>query len=82
GKQIVSKNWVKQSTKVDTTNGSAAHYQYQWWLPSKTGDFMAQGILGQYIYVNPAKKLIIVRLGTSVGKTNWRSAFAQIAKGY
>jgi len=25
--------------------------------------FMAQGILGQYVYVNPGKKLVIVRLG-------------------
>lgn len=82
GKQVISESWVKQSTKIDTANGSSWRYQYQWWLPSKNGDFMAQGILGQYIYVNPAKNLIIVRLGASVGNTNWRSAFTQIAEGY
>ncbi|HYD22031.1 MAG TPA: serine hydrolase [Flavipsychrobacter sp.] len=28
-----------------------------------TGEFHAEGILGQYVYVNPAKNLVIVRLG-------------------
>lgn len=82
GKQIVAKSWVDQSTKVDTSNGSAWYYQYQWWLPTKDGDFMAQGILGQYIYVNPAKNLIIVRLGKSEGKTDWDALFVSLAKGY
>jgi CubicO group peptidase (beta-lactamase class C family) len=44
GNQIVSENWVTTSTKIDTTNGSAWYYQYQWWLPTKNGDFMANGI--------------------------------------
>lgn len=63
GKQIVPEKWVERSTKVDTTAGSAWFYQYQWWLPTKNGDFLADGYLGQYIYVNPKKNLIIVRLG-------------------
>lgn len=81
-KQIVSKNWVKQSTKVDTENGSASNYQYQWWLPSLSGDYMAQGILGQFIYVNPNKNLIIVRLGKDYGNTNWSNLFIKIANEY
>ena len=32
---------------------------------------MAQGILGQYIYVHPEKNLIIVRLGKSEGNVDW-----------
>ena len=81
-KQIVSENWVAQSTKIDTTNNSSLRYQYQWWLPSQTGDFMAQGILGQYIYVNPKKNLIIVRLGKGVGFTDWKTAFVGISQTY
>jgi CubicO group peptidase (beta-lactamase class C family) len=57
-------------------------YQYQWWLPSQTGDFAAQGILGQYIYVNPEKNLIIVRLGKGVGFTDWKTAFLGISQTY
>ena len=81
-KQIVSENWVAQSTKIDTTNNSSLRYQYQWWLPSQTGDFMAQGILGQYIYVNPEKNLIIVRLGKGLGFTDWKTAFVGISQTY
>jgi len=81
-KQIVSENWVAQSTKIDTTNNSSLRYQYQWRLPSQTGDFMAQGILGQYIYVNPKKNLIIVRLGKGVGITDWKTAFVGISQTY
>jgi CubicO group peptidase (beta-lactamase class C family) len=45
-------------------------------------DFMAEGILGQFIYVNPTKKLIIVRLGKNEGKADWWSTFTSIAKTY
>ena len=82
GRQIVSKNWVKTSTSVDTSKGSAWYYQYQWWLPSKSGDFLAQGHLGQYIYVNPAKKLIMVRLGKNEGNVDWWMVFTSLAGGY
>lgn len=80
--QIVSENWVTQSTKVDTTNNSAWYYQYQWWLPTQTGDYMAQGILGQYIYVHPDKNLVIVRLGKNHGKANWWHTLANLGKVY
>ncbi|CAA7194017.1 serine hydrolase domain-containing protein [Chryseobacterium potabilaquae] len=82
GKQIVSEDWVTQSTKIDTSNGSAWYYQYQWWLPTKTGDFMAKGILGQYIYVNPKKNLIIVRLGKSKDKVDWPELLANLGQTY
>lgn len=80
GKQIVSEKWVEQSTKAEKTAGSASYYQYQWWLPSEKGDFMANGILGQYIYVNPSKNMIIVRLGKSDGKTSdWETLFIALS---
>lgn len=82
GKQIVSEEWVKQSTKVDTTNGSSWYYQYQWWIPTQTGDFMAQGILGQYIYVHPEKNLIIVRLGKRPGRVNWWRTLSSMGQAY
>jgi len=82
GKQIVPESWVRKSTSIDISNGSVAYYQYQWWLPTKTGDFMAQGILGQFIYINPNKNLIIVRLGENYGKTDWESLFIRLANFY
>lgn len=82
GKQIVSENWVAQSTKVDKTNGSASYYQYQWWLPTKNGDFMANGILGQYIYVNPEKNVVIVRLGKNKGTGDWWEILTSLGQMY
>jgi hypothetical protein len=82
GKQIVSQRWVEESTKLDTSEGSANFYQYQWWLPTPNEDFMAEGILGQFVYVNPTKDLIIVRLGKNEGKADWWTIFTSLAKAY
>jgi CubicO group peptidase (beta-lactamase class C family) len=82
GQQIVSKAWVERSTAIDTTKGSSWEYQYQWWIPTKTGDFMAKGILGQYIYVDPKTNLIIVRLGKGNGDTNFESLFVSMSSHY
>lgn len=82
GKQLVPKQWVEQSTRMDTANGSAPFYQYQWWLPSAEGDFEAQGILGQYIYVDPVRDLVMVRLGTNEGKVDWTPVLRSLAKAY
>ena len=77
GKQIVSKEWVRNSTKVDSTGGNVARYQHQWWINQKDNSFEAEGILGQHIYVNPEKNVIIVRLGKKVGKTGSWTQIAQ-----
>lgn len=82
GKQIVSQKWVEESTKLDTSEGSANYYQYQWWLPTPNEDFMAEGILGQFVYVNPKKDLIIVRLGKNEGKADWWTIFTSLSKAY
>jgi len=80
GKQIVSEKWVAESTKIDTTDGGSNDYKYQWWFPSTTGDYMAEGILGQYIYVNPSKNMVIVRMGKNNGRINWSDFFILLAK--
>lgn len=82
GRQIIPKSWVEVSTKIDTTHASPGFYQYQWWLPTKSGDFAAKGILGQYIYVNPEKKLVIVRLGSNYGEVDWMHVFTALASHY
>ena len=80
GKQIVSKDWVANSTKIDSTGGKVADYQHQWWINPSDNSFEAEGILGQHIYVNPEKNAIIVRLGKKVGKTgSWTQIAQKIA---
>jgi CubicO group peptidase (beta-lactamase class C family) len=81
GKQLVPENWVDASTRIDTTAGSAWFYQYQWWITNKQQrNYEANGLHGQYIYVCPSKKLVIVRLGKENGKKmNWERLFESIA---
>ena len=73
GAPIVPADWVATSV-----NPAAAHlqpgdnpasswtfgYGYQWWVPENPqGDFLAIGIWGQYIYVDPVREVIIVKTG-------------------
>ena len=69
GKQIVPAQWVATSITYDPANtyDYAYLYNYQWWFPKtsvtdSTTDFLANGVLEQYIYVSPTKNLIIVKL--------------------
>ena len=45
-----------------------------------SGDSFARGVLGQHIYINPEKNMIIVRLGKGFGVTNWKKLFKALAK--
>ncbi len=82
GEQIVSREWVRKSTRLDISDGSSWEYQYQWWMPDAYGsDFMAAGHLGQYVYVSPRHKVIIVRPGKSGGNLksdDWKDLLASI----
>jgi len=42
--------------------------------------FMATGHLGQFLYIHPQKKVIIVRMGKGLAKVNWVSLFNQIVE--
>lgn len=62
GKQIVSTQWVKQSTTPDASLGGLRTEKYHWWtLPDSDGAFYAGGLYGQYILVYPKKNIILIR---------------------
>lgn len=75
GKQIVSENYVLQSvTPAPLLDEGRPNriYGYQWWIDNSASGqnyFYCRGLLGQYIIVIPAKKIIIVRLGMDRDKT-------------
>lgn len=79
--QIVPKQWVIDSVTPDAAHlmpgennpqsDSAYGYGYQWWIPLGADDeFMAQGIYGQYIYVDPDQNLVIVKNSANPGYTD------------
>ncbi|MBF6169882.1 serine hydrolase domain-containing protein [Nocardia blacklockiae] len=49
--------------KPDSSENTYGYgYGYQWWLgDGDRGDYLAIGILGQYVYVSPADDLVIVK---------------------
>ena len=65
GTRIVSEEWVRESTRPQVPRTSPespwASYGYQWWIPGAPGAFMAAGVWGQYIYVDPARQVVIVK---------------------
>ncbi|MGI8893631.1 MAG: serine hydrolase domain-containing protein, partial [Bacteroidia bacterium] len=81
GKQIIHEKWVEKSTAVETVGASPWHYQYHWRMVSADSkDYYAAGWLGQFIYVNPEKNIVIVRLGKNFGGVNWIDLFAGYSK--
>lgn len=69
GHQLLPAAWVDEATHPDRPQVALGAlyedyplgYQYQWWcLPD--GAFMAQGVHGQFLYVNPAKRLVIAAM--------------------
>jgi hypothetical protein len=61
GEQIVPADWVAASSRHQAPGG--AGYGYQWWVPVDSAqhgnDYQAQGIYGQFIYVNPETRTVI-----------------------
>ncbi len=93
GKRILSADWIERSVwsgAVDDAlwpaDFSAAGFQgygYSWWILSRDeGDYLAQGKDGQFLYVNPTQRTIIVRLGRSTGDlriSQWVSVFRYLS---
>jgi CubicO group peptidase (beta-lactamase class C family) len=84
GKQLISRVWVEESTRPDTSADPSRDYQYFWWVntPNGKNHFSAQGNYGQYIYVAPEKDLVIVRLGKEEGEQGygyWTDLFDELS---
>ena len=54
---ILPKNWMKEST---TSSPNLEYYGYQWWLDgSNYNSYYADGIFGQFIWIDPDSKTIV-----------------------
>ena len=60
GQQIVSEEWVHQSTVNIVPVGGPGGYGYQWWLYPVYDMFAAMGMGGQEIYVLPEQDMVVV----------------------
>ena len=95
GKQIVPEHWVVESTTRDPNDSrpwetfsrwqdKGGYYKYFWWGVSREGgdySFMGIGTYGQFIFVSPRTKVVIVRTADENGidPPYWREVFQYIA---
>ncbi|MBU0557294.1 MAG: beta-lactamase family protein [Alphaproteobacteria bacterium] len=66
GHQIISPEWVALSTKPTEPGqpgpgGAESGYGMQWWTFGK-GAYAALGLQGQYIYVDPTTRTVVVKM--------------------
>jgi len=86
GRQIVPADWVRASVTPDAphlmpgVSDPIFGYGYQWWVIDGTeGEYAAIGVYNQFVYVNPARNLTIVKLSASrnYGTTNDESSYRE-----
>lgn len=59
GKGVVPDGWFAKATSARAQTGAPGlGYGYQWWV-NADGSFQAQGIFGQLIYIDPARRLVV-----------------------
>ena len=63
GKHVVSEQWVKAGqTPAGEREGPEGGYGYQWWTMAKSPAYSAIGLQGQYVYIDPASRTVVVKL--------------------
>lgn len=72
GEQLLPRDWIRDSLDISADYSkpganndgyNAIGFGYQWWVPEgDQGEFMAIGVYGQFLYVNPEQNVIIVKV--------------------
>ncbi len=62
GRQVLPRAWVEASLSGHRPAGEGAYsYGHYWWSIPASGAFLGRGGGGQYIYINPAARTVIVK---------------------
>jgi CubicO group peptidase (beta-lactamase class C family) len=89
GSQLVPAQWVTDSITPDAPHLLPGEnpmsdfdmgYGYQWWImDGDRGDYSAIGVYNQFIYVDPSKGLVVVKLSANsdYAATNEESSFRE-----
>lgn len=66
GRQIVPESWVAASqapaAEERGADGHIGGYGYQWWTLAGTPAYTALGLQGQFIYIDPSTRTVVVKL--------------------
>lgn len=76
GRRVVPDGWFREAgSPRPLTTGQSQPYGYMWWPimpptdPVNTGAFKAEGIFGQYLYINPAERVVVAQVSAQVKPT-------------
>jgi CubicO group peptidase (beta-lactamase class C family) len=64
--RILPEGWFREAGTSKTIGGKKVNYGYMWWIPDASSNplhesaFLASGIFGQSIYMNPAAHIVVV----------------------
>jgi len=79
--QLIPVQWISKSLAITNDSRDSGGYPYTMhWRSLKDGSYFAKGVLGQYLYVDPANDLVMVRLGKSSDNVEWIELMQNIAE--
>lgn len=87
GRRIVTERWIRSSLRpgfeprrwpAEYEGSPLANYGYGWWI-TREGARVALGKDGQYLYVDPGRETVLVRLGEGRGGHPWLATLARVA---
>lgn len=74
GEQLLPLHWIEISLVGTSEKGGYPYYRYGWWLMrGNTSAFRGEGILGQFLYIDPDTSVVIVRFGSGLGGHGWET---------
>ena len=67
GEQIVPASWIARDVVPGVRTPDGYTHRHLWWMPEgDEGDYYAYGHNGQYVYVNPKARTVIVKFSESI----------------
>ncbi|HFA50478.1 MAG TPA: class C beta-lactamase-related serine hydrolase [Bacteroidetes bacterium] len=88
GNQVISENQLNDLFEISSEDrvkdfGNEIYYKKYWWIYSPDGQHASiisgWGHLGQYLFIFPKEKTIIIRMGKKTGKIeSWGTVFKEI----
>jgi CubicO group peptidase (beta-lactamase class C family) len=77
GKTVVPEDWLTESAaNVLPTDSPLAKYGYQIWYSADTRRFSLRGLRGQFVFVDPDLKLVLVQTALSGAPPDFAELFA------
>src|SRR5260370_2053540 len=66
GEKVLPESWITDAGSSKMIAGKNVNYGYMWWIPDASanpvhgGALLARGIFGQFIYLNPVERIVVV----------------------